>query len=46
LGRSHYAWSFKIVTDRAQHHPAALEANADQALTGAKKVNLEGHDQD
>lgn len=42
LGASQYAWSFEIVTDREQHVPNAIQANASQALKGTKKVDLEG----
>jgi alpha-L-fucosidase len=33
LGTSMFAWAFKIVTDRTQHHPNALTADADQAMS-------------
>jgi alpha-L-fucosidase len=42
LGTSQYAWSFRIVTDREQHHPNVIETDADRALRGTKKVDLEG----
>jgi alpha-L-fucosidase/arylsulfatase A-like enzyme len=44
LGGSKYAWSFEIVTDAEQHHPNAIQTDADKALKGTKEVDLEGHD--
>lgn len=32
LGRSQYAWSFEIKTNKEQHSPNAIESNADKAL--------------
>jgi alpha-L-fucosidase len=43
LGASLFAWSFEIVTDTEQHHPNVIETDANQAMKGTKKVNLEGH---
>ncbi|WP_218939731.1 alpha-L-fucosidase [Lutibacter citreus] len=42
LGKSEYAWSFKILTSSNQFHPNAIEVDADKVLKGTKKVNLEG----
>ena len=44
LGQSDHAWSFEIVTDEKQHHPNVIVHDADQALKGTKKVDLEGRD--
>ncbi|CAA6690026.1 MULTISPECIES: alpha-L-fucosidase [unclassified Lentimonas] len=44
LGNSQYAWSFEIVTDEEQHHPNVVELDADKALSGTKRVNLDGED--
>lgn len=43
LGKSSYAWAFKIVTDKNQHTPNVIQTDVDKALKGTKKVNLEGH---
>ena len=43
LGGSLYAWSFEIVADKEQHHPNVIVADADKALKGTKKVDLEGN---
>jgi alpha-L-fucosidase len=42
LGKSKYAWSFKILTDSNQHAPNIIENNASKALNGTNKVDLEG----
>ncbi|GAA5507497.1 hypothetical protein Rcae01_02953 [Novipirellula caenicola] len=44
LGRSKYAWTFEIVTDREQHVPNVIQHDASEALKGTKKVDLDGHD--
>jgi len=36
-----FAWPFEIVTDTEQHHPKVIVNDADRALTGTKKVDLE-----
>ena len=43
LGKSEYAWTFRIITDREQHTPAVIQHDEDKALQGTKKVDLEGH---
>lgn len=43
LGKSKYAWTFKIVTDMKQHTPNAIQTDADKAFEGTKKVDLDGH---
>lgn len=43
-GKSKYAWVFEIVTDRDQHVPNVIEADASKALSGTKEVDLDGHD--
>jgi alpha-L-fucosidase len=43
LGKSMYAWSFEIVTDREQHTPEAIQEDPSKAFRGTKKVDLEGH---
>lgn len=43
LGKSQYAWSFKIITNENQHHPNVIQTDADKAFEGTKKVNLDGH---
>jgi alpha-L-fucosidase len=43
LGKSSYAWVFKIVTDKNQHTPNVIQTDVDKALKGTKKVDLEGH---
>ncbi len=42
LGKSKYAWSYEILTDREQHQPSAIQSDASRALKGTKKVDLEG----
>ena len=42
LGKSEYAWTFKILTNQNQHHPNAVELNAGKVFNGTKKVHLEG----
>lgn len=42
LGKSMYAWSFEIETNREQHAPKAIQTDANKALEGTKKVNLDG----
>ncbi|WP_211259715.1 hypothetical protein [Pseudalgibacter alginicilyticus] len=37
LGKSIYAWTFKIITDSNQHTPNALQTDANKALKGTKK---------
>ncbi len=44
LGNSKYAWSFEIVTTEEQHHPNAVQRDADKAFKGTKNVDLDGHD--
>ncbi|TWT71389.1 Arylsulfatase [Crateriforma conspicua] len=43
-GISRYAWAFEIVTIRNQHVPNVIQNDADEALKGTRKVDLEGHD--
>ena len=43
LGDSQYAWSFEVVTTQEQHFPNAIVRNADKALQGSKKVDLDGN---
>jgi alpha-L-fucosidase len=43
LGTSKYAWTFKIVTNKEQYTPAAIQTDADKAFEGTKKVDLDGH---
>ncbi len=45
LGLSAYAWSFEIVTNKEQHHPTAIQTDADKAFQGTKKVDLDGNHQ-
>ena len=40
LGDSKFAWSFEIITQEEQYQ--AVETDADKALQGTKKVDLEG----
>ena len=42
LGDSFYAWSFEVLTDTEQHHPNVIVNDAEMALTGTSKVDLEG----
>ncbi|WP_343854347.1 alpha-L-fucosidase [Algoriphagus jejuensis] len=42
LGKSSYAWAFKISTNQNQHVPNAIETDADKALQGTQKVDLDG----
>ncbi|NNE76595.1 MAG: alpha-L-fucosidase, partial [Pricia sp.] len=42
LGKSQFAWSFKIVTDRNQSQPNVVENNVNTVLEGTKEVDLEG----
>lgn len=44
LGKSQYAWVFKVVTNRDQHVPNVIQTDASKALSGTKEVDLEGHD--
>jgi len=44
LGSSKYAWSFEIVTKEEQHHPNAIQTDADKAFEGTKKIDLDGYD--
>ena len=41
LGKSTYAWSFKIETDREQFIPTVLENDADKAFKGTKNVEID-----
>lgn len=43
LGKSSFAWTFKILTDKEQHTPNVIETNVDKALEGTKKVDLDGY---
>ena len=43
LGESQYAWSFEVATAQEQHSPNAIVRDADKALKGTKKVDLEGN---
>ena len=43
LGSSQYAWSFEIQTNEEQHHPNVIVRDANKALKGTKKVDLEGN---
>lgn len=43
LGPSQDAWSFEIITDHEQHTPNVIQKDADKALKGTKKVDLEGN---
>ena len=36
LGASQYAWSFEIVTDAEQHHPNAIQNDANKTLEHAR----------
>ncbi|WP_276166012.1 alpha-L-fucosidase [Zobellia alginiliquefaciens] len=42
LGKSKYAWSFEIETANEQHATTAIQTDADKALKGTKKVDLDG----
>lgn len=42
LGKSTYAWAFKISTTQNQHVPNAIETDADKALNGTQNVDLDG----
>ena len=42
LGRSLYAWTFEIVTDKQQHAPNVIVQDATEALKNTRKVDLEG----
>ena len=42
LGKSDYAWSFEIVTDKQQHHPSVIVRDPDAALNGTKGVDMDG----
>ncbi|MGD9418691.1 MAG: alpha-L-fucosidase [Verrucomicrobiota bacterium JB025] len=44
LGDSQYAWTFEIVTDRAQHTPNVIQHDAGKALKGTGEVDLDGHE--
>lgn len=43
LGKSEYAWSFEIATHSEQHAPNAIQTDANKALKGTKKVDLDGN---
>ncbi|MDF7809083.1 alpha-L-fucosidase [Pontiellaceae bacterium B12219] len=43
LGASQFAWSFEIVTTEEQHHPNVIQHDADKALKGTGKVDLDGN---
>jgi len=43
LGASKHAWTFRIVTNKEQHTPTAIQTDADKAFEGTKKVDLDGH---
>ncbi len=43
LGKSKYAWTFEIATNEEQHHPTAIQSDADKAFKGTKKVDLDGN---
>ncbi|MCK0155765.1 alpha-L-fucosidase [Cellulophaga sp. F20128] len=43
LGKSRYAWTFRIITDQEQHAPNVIQKDATKAFKGTKKVDLEGH---
>ncbi|MDQ8207391.1 alpha-L-fucosidase [Coraliomargarita sp. SDUM461003] len=43
LGASQYAWTFEIQTTAEQHTPNVIVRDADRALKGTKKVDLEGN---
>lgn len=43
LGKSKYGWSFEIVTNEEQHHPKAIQTDADKAFERTNKVDLEGN---
>ena len=43
LGVSQYAWSFEVVTTQKQHVPSAIVRDANKALKGTKKVDLDGN---
>ena len=42
LGKTMFAWSFKVVTNKNQHHPNVIQTDAGKALKGTKKVDLDG----
>jgi alpha-L-fucosidase len=42
LGKSQYAWSFKILTDSNQYHPNVIEIDANKVFKGTKKVDVNG----
>jgi len=42
LGKSEHAWSFEIATNSEQHAPNAIQTDANKALKGTKKVDLDG----
>ncbi|MGJ8743544.1 alpha-L-fucosidase [Polaribacter sp.] len=44
LGKSNYAWSFEIETNKEQHKPNVIQTDASKALEGTKKVDLDGND--
>ncbi|MDN3618116.1 alpha-L-fucosidase [Polaribacter undariae] len=46
LGKTTYAWSFKIETKKEQHHANVIQKDASKALKGTKKVDLDGFDKD
>ena len=42
MGSIKYAWSFEIITNEEQHHPAVIQTDADKVLEGIKIVDLDG----
>ncbi|RTE55597.1 alpha-L-fucosidase [Arenibacter aquaticus] len=43
LGKSEHAWSFEIATTSEQHAPNVIQTDANKALKGTKKVDLDGN---
>lgn len=43
LGKSEFAWSFEVVTNNNQHHPAVIQTDANEVFNGTKKVDLDGN---
>ena len=43
LGQSEYAWSFEVVTTQKLHSPNTIVWDANKALKGTKKVDLDGN---
>ncbi|WP_226539564.1 alpha-L-fucosidase [Neotamlana laminarinivorans] len=42
LGKSNYAWTFEIETNKNQHTPNVIQTDPTKALKGTKKVDLDG----